>query len=110
MKIYQLHEYGGEYEDYFDHVVGSFMRRERAEEVKNEMIIQRKKERLQSDKCNQCPIHNDSYPTIEDYIKVLRIYCDQAEIVENYFGVNCENYYCLWEETEFSIEEVEVEE
>ncbi len=32
MKIYQLHEYYGEYEDYFDHIVGSFMRRECAEE------------------------------------------------------------------------------
>lgn len=30
-KIYQIHEQGGEYEDRFDNVVGSYLHKERAE-------------------------------------------------------------------------------
>ena len=31
MKIYQVHKYSGEYEDYRDQIIGSYLRRERAE-------------------------------------------------------------------------------
>ena len=34
----------------------------------------------------------------------------EAEIVEDYFGVNCENYFCLWDDPNYCVEEVEVEE
>lgn len=30
MKIYQIHEYGGEWKDSYDFIVGSFVSRERA--------------------------------------------------------------------------------
>lgn len=110
MKIYQLHEYGGEYEDYFDYIVGSFMRRERAEEMKEKLETEAKQLRAKSDKCNQCPVYNEYYPTIEEYAEALRTYCDQAEIVEDYFYINCENYFSLWEDYNYRIEEVEVEE
>ena len=30
MKIYQIHEYGGELEDKFDYIVGSYLSEERA--------------------------------------------------------------------------------
>ena len=34
MKIYQLHKHGGEWEDYRDVIIGSYLRKERAEEEK----------------------------------------------------------------------------
>lgn len=30
MTIYQIHEYSGEYEDYRDYIVGSYLNREKA--------------------------------------------------------------------------------
>lgn len=108
MKIYQVHEYGGEYEDYFDRIVGSYLRRECAEEMKEKLETEATQLRAKSDKCNQCLIHNEYYPTIEEYIEALRTYCDQAEIVGDYFGINCENFFCLWDEPNYCVEEVEV--
>ena len=32
MKIYQLHKFGGEWEDSYDYIIGSYLRKERAEE------------------------------------------------------------------------------
>lgn len=32
MKIYQLHEYKGEWEDFRDIIIGSYLRKQRAEE------------------------------------------------------------------------------
>ena len=110
MKIYQVHEFGGEYDDYFDRIVGSYMKRERAEEVRDEKRAEAKRLRAKSDKCNQCPIFNEEHSTIEDFIAAAARYCDEAEIVEDYFGVNCENYFCLWDDPNYCVEEVEVEE
>ena len=39
MKIYQLHEYSGEYEDFSDRIIGSYLRKERAEEEKAKGVI-----------------------------------------------------------------------
>lgn len=110
MKIYQVHEYGGEYEDYFDRIVGSYLRRECAEEMKEKLEAEEKQLRAKSDKCKQCLIHNEYYPTIEEYTEALRTYCDRAKITEDYFYINCENYFRLWEDSNYCIEEVEVEE
>ena len=38
MKIYQLHKYGGELEDYRNYIIGSYLHKERAEEEWNERI------------------------------------------------------------------------
>lgn len=34
MIVYQLHKCGGEWEDSFDYIIGSYLRKERAEEEK----------------------------------------------------------------------------
>ena len=44
MKIYQLHERGGEWEDYYDYIRGSFLRKERAIEEKIKAEVKQKEE------------------------------------------------------------------
>ena len=44
MTIYQLHEYSGEWEDYRDRIIGSYLRKERAEEEKSHEIYQQNAE------------------------------------------------------------------
>ena len=40
MKIYQLHKYGGEFEEAYDYIIGSYFRKERAEEEKMKVELQ----------------------------------------------------------------------
>ena len=46
MKIYQIHDYGGEWEDRFDYIVGSYLSKEKAdaemEQLKSDEELARK--------------------------------------------------------------------
>lgn len=44
-KIYQIHEMGGEYEDRFDNVVGSYLHKERAER-ELERLVDKENDRM----------------------------------------------------------------
>lgn len=60
MKIYQLHEYGGEWEDRYDYIIGSYLRKERAEEEKV------KAEKMEKEYTTQIVKLYDSYFTIDE--------------------------------------------
>ena len=110
MKIYQLHEYGGEYEDRYDYIIGSYLRKERAEEKKIQ-AEQIEKERIaQSEKCGNCPFLDYEDQNIDALLARNPDYCDKAKIVEYTFGLYCENYYLRFDESHFDIVEIEVEE
>ena len=55
MKIYQLHEYGGEWEDSYDYIIGSYLRKERAEEEKIKAEVKDNKLVEHSNRCWACP-------------------------------------------------------
>lgn len=54
-KIYQIHELGGEYEDRFDIIVGSYLRKERAEQELEKLNDALKKRYACHQRCLNCP-------------------------------------------------------
>ena len=112
MKIYQLHECGGEYEDYFDHIIGSYMRKERAEEEKLKAEQEELARQERHRKCCSCPLlDRDLQMNTLNYIKyVCGNYCSNAQIYADGFGYDCENYESNWDDSSFRIDEIEVEE
>lgn len=106
MLIYQLHKYGGQWEDSFDYIIGSYLKKERAEEEKVKAEAEEKELVEQDKKCNDCPFLYDDFI---DNDKLLS-YCSKAKLTKNEYGTSCENYYTHWDESIFKITEVEVEE
>ena len=106
MKIYQLHEYSGEWEDYRDRIIGSYLRKERAEEEKAKAEAKEKELVEQHKKCDECLYLYDAYITNEELLS----YCAKAKLEEDDDDINCVNYYTHWDEATFEIKEVEVEE
>ena len=111
MKIYQLHEYSGEWEDFRDRIIGSYLRKERAEdekakaEQKEKLLIERGK------RCNNCPVF-DEYPfaSFDSVCTKHSDYCSEMKLEETEYGLNCKNYFHHWDDATFEIKEVEVEE
>ncbi|MDD5980170.1 MAG: hypothetical protein PUC23_03560 [bacterium] len=107
MKIYQLHHYHGSYEDFHDMIIGSYLKKDRAEEEKAKLDDKEKKLEEQGNKCAECPIlYSDSLDVVDKYPN----YCSEAKLEESEYGVECDNYYIYWGEDSFEIKEVEVEE
>ena len=110
MKIYQLHEYGGEWEEAYDYIIGSYFRRERAEEEKAKSELKCEEDRQLSRHCSNCPIIN-GWSLDEEVAKKCEKYCDKFKYVDmGDDGFDCGNYVGLWYDSHFKIEEVEVEE
>lgn len=112
MKIYQLHEYSGELEDFRDRIIGSYFTKERAEE---EMAKVEEKEKLlldRSRKCNNCPLFSldNAFAEINDVIQKNSSYCNDLNLKVTDDDVDCQNYYHHWDEVTFKVVEVEVEE
>ena len=106
MRIYQIHKCGGQWEDSYDYIVGSYLKKERAEEEKVKLEAEEQELRDQSQKCNECPFLYDAFITNEE----LLAYCPQADLRKYGDDLDCNNYFQLWDESYFKIEEVEVEE
>lgn len=113
MKIYQVHEYGGFWEDRFDYIVGSYLSEEKAFAEKERLEKEEENYIKQMEKCSECPLYNRN-KNINDVVK----YCDNYEPFEE--GVHdpdeydesdlCVNYSekHYWEDSCYRIEEVEV--
>ena len=110
MKIYQLHEYSGEWEDFHDRIIGSYLRKERAEEEKAKAEIKEKELIERSKKCNRCPFLESYLSDLDDLLVKHSDYCVDAKLEENEYGIDCDNYFSHWDESTFEIKEVEVEE
>lgn len=106
MLIYQLHKYGGQWEDSFDYIIGSYLKKERAEEEKAKAEAKEKELVEQDKKCNDCSFLYDEFISNEDLLS----YCSKAKLTKDEYGTSCENYYTHWDESNFEIIEVEVEE
>lgn len=111
MKIYQLHEYSGEWDDYRDRIIGSYLRKERAEEEKIKAEIKEKELQERADKCYYCPFLK-AYPfaSIDDLSSRNSDYCSERDLEETDYGLNCKNDFVYWDDCTFDIKEVEVEE
>ena len=108
MKIYQLHKYGGEWEDYRDYIIGSYLHKERAEEAMAKAKNQELQKQLLAKQCTECPYHAyiEDNKTLAD---LMRQYCDHSDIhCDDEGELFCKNFYCHWIDNDFNIKEVEV--
>ena len=110
MKIYQLHEYSGEWEDYCDRIISSYLRKERAEEEKIKAETKEKKLVERGKKCCHCPFLEESFDKVDTLLSEYFYYCSDAALKDSDFGIDCDNYFLHWDEATFDIKEVEVEE
>ena len=114
MIIYQLHETSGEYEDYTDRIIGSYMRRKRVveEKARREKEVVDKNSRIRH--CMCCPYLNALYEDIgnKELIDKMTEYCDHSKITINEYGYAICSAYggCIFDDREFYFETVEVEE
>ena len=111
-KIYQIHKISGEYEYYQDIIVGSYLRKERAEEVIKTLRDEEDRRRARAIKCRECPVQDHDC----DFRSVINEYCeDFEEGRETAFGEDqlfCKNRYCsypAYDDAYYEIQEVEVE-
>lgn len=115
MKIYQIHEYGGEWEDRFDDIVGTYLDKRKAMEKMVALAEEHKRDVEQSRKCAHCPLWDDWSRYDDVILQKTAEYCTEFvkqsssdSEYEDEFG--CINYAGYVEKTFFRIEEVEVEE
>lgn len=107
-KIYQIHERGGEYEEYFDNIVGSYLHKGKAErelEKLNEALNERY---TCYQKCLNC---SAQFGCLEDEIDEIRESCDHFSTEnDESLIVFCKNaVYSYDENARYEIEEVDVD-
>lgn len=110
MKIYQLHKCSGEWEDYLDTIIGSYLREERAIEEKIKAEAKEEELMVRGSKCNRCPFIDEVPDDFDNLIAKHSDYCSEAKLTASEYGIDCENYYAHWDKATFHIKEVEVEE
>lgn len=112
--IYQIHEKGGEYEDCFDHIVGSYLRKERAEEAIKTLQDEEEKRRARALKCQNCPVHDcdcNNYLVISEYCEDFDDAYEQVDDGEEQLFCKNEYYsYSAYDDVYYEMKEVEVEE
>lgn len=113
MKIYQIHEIGGEYEDYFNYIVGTYLYKDKAELEMRKLIEIEEARQNKYAKCQNCPV-NDFDIIADDRFDVIckacQEYCDNADIIEDdeYDEFFCKNQAMYWDDKNYELKEVEV--
>lgn len=109
MKIYQLHKYGGEWEDAYDHIIGSYLHKERAEEAMAEKHASNRREQEYAEHCAVCPYWHYVDSDNADLRDKMLAYCDHSDIHCDEDGELICNASCLlYDYSNLRIEEVEV--
>ena len=111
--VYQIHKMSGECEDYLDTIIGSYLRKERAEEVIKTLRDKEKERRERSLKCQNCPVHDYNC----DFRSVINEHCEdfeeERELDDGEEQTFCKNEYYLYSSYDavyYEIQKVEVEE
>ena len=109
IKIYQIHETGGEYEDCFDNIVGSYLHKEKAKQELEKFNEVLNEQYMYYQKCSNCPAQ---FGCSESEIDKIKESCDcfAMEDDESFIGF-CKNaVYSYDENTCYEIEEISVDE
>lgn len=104
MKIYQIHQFGGEWEDSFDYIVESYLSKEKAEKRKLELEQEEIENQEQWQKCKKCILWHKRNVSEEE----VKEFCCHAEIEYDGDDMDCMNYYYGNDDSYFKIKEVEV--
>ena len=110
-KIYQIHERGGTYEDRFDHIVGSYLHKEKAERELEKFNDALNERHARYQKCSNC---SAQFGCSASEIDRIRERCDrfsaEDEDDESFIGF-CKNSVCSYDrDTRYGIEAVGVDE
>lgn len=108
MKIYQIHEYEGWYQDYNDRIIASYLNYNKALKEKERLVKEELKLQEQGKKCAECPFISGCWSTTKDLTNIYSDYCNEASLEETEYGIECNNYYSYWDDVTFEIVEVEV--
>lgn len=111
MKIYQVHEHNGQWEDYRDYIVGSYLSKERAIAEKEQLEKEEKDMLEWSLRCHECPLHisYDEDIDINKYCNKYEPFDPSKHNLDDYYGdEECVNEYWNHDDSWFTIEEVEV--
>lgn len=116
MKIYEVRECGGEWEDSYDVRLKAFLSREKAEAFRAEKLEWLKGEQTQIQLCRKCPVAYGCYKSEEEIKKVLKenewyAECIKDAPIESDDGsawIGC--WHSGYDAVGYHIEEVEVEE
>ena len=114
MKIYQIHELSGEWEDRYDCIVASYLSKEKAYAEKERL----EKEIAEEPKCNECILYfcpsECSFDCVsgeckEHAINEIKKRCKEYEPINEENKDRCKNFdYNSYYDTFYKIEEVEV--
>lgn len=106
MKIHQIHETGGEWEDSYDNIVSSHLNARKAEVECQKLRVEENKRIERARKCNDCPLYRDAWSEPQEQtIKMTKRYCQYYE----YDGEKyCANWESDMEERHFDVREVKV--
>lgn len=100
MTIYQIHEYGGEYEDRFDYIIASYLSKEKADKEMERLEINKK----QNEKCRNCCVsENENCPRREPFNESVH----EGERFD-YDDDRCIHQYWSMYDSNYKIEEVDV--
>lgn len=117
IKIYQLHQYIGEWDELSSCVVGSYLHKERAEEEKKIREEKVRKHIEQAELCENCPLLDVlsgglSKSEIESTSEKCKKHCGLFEQVIDDGILDCKNWVSgsFFGFPSFVIEEIEVEE
>lgn len=105
MKIYQIHKSGGEWEDRYDMIVGSYLKLSDAIKEKNRLREEEHNRILQAEKCDNCPFFFDYSQATETMLAAAEKYCTKYNLSETN---DCSNYEFDIDESFFDVREVEV--
>ena len=110
MKIYQIHETSGSYEDYYDYIVGTYLHKDRAELEMQKLVNTEETRQKRYEKCQNCPIgdldlQEDTFETMKD---ACNGYCNRSQIYEELYGFGCENEESYWDDKNYKIKEIKV--
>ena len=111
MKIYQVISCGGQWEDYYEYVEGTFLKREKAQELVDELELEKKRLEKQYEKCQECPL--SCWNCCEEPVKINNVDCefsviDYDEDEKSYFCMSDKQNYTEKIDESYKIEEFEV--
>lgn len=108
MTIYQLHECGGVWDGSYNDIVASYLHKDKAEEGKRICETVELDKRVRHRKCNRCPFINKLWFNKDRLLEEYSDYCDKADLKESLYGIDCQNFFAKYDDSEFYIQEVHV--
>ena len=109
-KIYQIHERGGAYEDCFDHIVGSYLHKEKAERELEKFNDALNERHARYQKCSNCSAQFGCSASEIDRIRERCDYFSSEDEDDEFFIGFCKNAVCSYDRNAcYEIEEVSVD-